>query len=70
MKMIFGSGQGAPGPLSVPPTNEYMGSDVQLISANKNCEGQKAGGLPSKSGDDAWLGGMPGMKSFAPIFKA
>ena len=54
-----------------PAKYEYMGSEVNLLSANKNAEGKGAGGAPpSKGGTDAWLGGMPGLKQFSPIFKA
>ena len=55
---------------SPPPVHEYMGSEVNLLSANKNQEGKGAGG--SKMGGDstdAWLGGMPGLKQFGPIFQ-
>ena len=56
---------------STPPLHEYMGCEVNLLSANKNAEGKGAGGAPmSKDGTDEWLGGMPGLKSFSPIFKA
>ena len=54
-----------------PPVHEYMGCEVNLLSANKNQEGKGAGGQAVKGkATDGWLGGMPGLKSFAPIFKA
>ena len=63
-----GNSGGRAGPA---PKHEYMGCEVNLLSANKNQEGKGAGGMPpSGGGDAAWLGGMPGMSSFAPIFKA
>ena len=52
-----------------PPMYEVMGTDINLISANKHAEGKGAGG-GGGGGDNAWLGGMPGLQSFSPIFKA
>ena len=63
-----GGGGGGGG---TPPVHEYMGSEVNLLSANKNQEGKGAGGQAVKGkATDGWLGGMPGLKTFAPIFKA
>ena len=72
MGAFFGVGSEAGGGGGAPdPVHEYMGSEVNLLSANKNAEGKGAGGAPmSKDGTDEWLGGMPGLKSFSPIFKA
>ena len=39
---------------------EVMGTDINLISANKHAEGKGAGG-GGGGGDNAWLGGMPGL---------
>ena len=73
---VFGVGSEAPGGGggpnggAPPPVHEYMGSEVNLLSANKNQEGKGAGG--SKMGGDstdAWLGAMPGLKQFGPIFQ-
>ena len=45
-----------------PPKHEYMGCEVNLLSANQNAEGKGSGGAPmNKGATDAWLGGMPGM---------
>ena len=38
-----GGGSGDP-----PPVHENMGSEINLLSANKNQEGQGAGGQPMK----------------------
>ena len=54
-----GDGPGGGGP---PPVHEYMGSEVNLLSANKNQEGKGAGGQPVKGKPaDGWLGSMPGL---------
>ena len=52
-----------------PPKHEYLGCEVNLLSANKNAEGAGAGGGgggPRGGGpssvNDAWLAGMPGIK--------
>eukprot|EP00353_Schmidingerella_taraikaensis_P010176 CAMPEP_0185577766 /NCGR_PEP_ID=MMETSP0434-20130131/10968_1 /TAXON_ID=626734 ORGANISM="Favella taraikaensis, Strain Fe Narragansett Bay" /NCGR_SAMPLE_ID=MMETSP0434 /ASSEMBLY_ACC=CAM_ASM_000379 /LENGTH=157 /DNA_ID=CAMNT_0028195421 /DNA_START=12 /DNA_END=485 /DNA_ORIENTATION=- len=53
------------------PNNEYMGCEVNLLSANKNQEGKgAAGGSGGGGGTDAWLGNMPGLKQFGSIFNA
>ena len=49
---------------------EVMGTDINLISANKHAEGKGAGGGGGGGGGDGWLGSMPGLGSFKPIFQA
>ena len=49
---------------------EVMGTDINLISANKHQEGKGAGGGGGGGGGDGWLGSMPGLGSFKPIFQA
>ena len=51
-----------------PPMYEVMGTDINLISANKHAEGKGATG-GGGGGDTGWLGGMPGLSSFKPIFQ-
>ena len=53
-----------------PPLYEVMGTDVNLISANKHAEGKGAGGGGGGGGGDGWLGNMPGLSSFKPIFSS
>lgn len=75
MESFFGApksaGGGGGGGGGTPAVWENMGCEVNLLSANKNQEGKGAGGQAVKGGaTDGWLGGMPGMGAFAPIFKA
>ena len=53
-----------------PPLYEVMGTDVNLISANKHAEGKGAGGGGGGGGGDGWLGNMPGLSTFKPIFSS
>ena len=71
MGAFFGVGSEAGGGGGAPdPVHEYMGSEVNLLSANKNQEGKGAGGSKMEGeGTDAWLGAMPGLKQFGPIFQ-
>ena len=70
MGAFFGVGSEAGGGGGAPdPVHEYMGSEVNLLSANKNQEGKGAGGSKMEDSTDAWLGAMPGLKQFGPIFQ-
>ena len=60
----------ASAPSTIPHAREYMGCEVNLIGANKNAEGEGAGAEKARTKEDAWLGGMPGMKQFSDIFGA
>ena len=53
-----------------PPLYEVMGTDVNLISANKHAEGKGAGGGGGGGGNDGWLANMPGLSNFKPIFSS
>ena len=53
-----------------PPMYEVMGTDINLISANKHAEGKGASGGGGGGGDTGWLGSMPGLSSFKPVFQA
>ena len=61
---------GVSGSSPIPHAREYMGCEVNLIGANKNAEGEGAGAEKARTKEEAWLGGMPGMKQFADIFGA